>query len=252
MNTEISTSTQAPILPQLAWVHEAGGPEIRSHEDCGDVVLEGIKFRWYLYGSLDLDLAHHLHDERGNHVGWISLERASGMKEGVKWRHYKAISRTPREDIPGLDNLVTIAAEGIEITFEAAVKIALEWDFKPEEKEGYTWYRIGANKWEAETLDGSLSVKMDDEIKSDPDHGQWFWHRRSERLSPLFALVHGYLMGRSTTRENAMQAAIDIVDRVLLCGGQLDIDHDAFQAGKAAGRAELLEEISKLGVKALC
>ena len=237
-----ATALEIQIVPQLRWVREAGGPEIRAEAggNCGEIEICGLVFGWWLFSDCsdpdprDLDLSSHFHDEKGQHTGWISLSK-SGSEVG--WSRASVVARLGAEHE---DRVVSASGKGSNIV--AAIAAAQNWDFSPEVNDGATWYQTGEDDWEAYITAASERIQALRLVS-----GNWLWTRESKKLEPLTdAIGKGQLTGVVSSRDEAMAMAMNSVEKVLEIARELTKTNDEFEAGKAAGRAELLSEIAKL------
>jgi hypothetical protein len=78
----------------------------------------------------------------------------------------------------------------------------------------------------------------------------WHWEATPDKKSPLAAFLKvmniPQLSGTANSEDEAMVAAVGAFDSVIGAAKNLVGDVDAFEAGRAAGRAELKLEISRL------
>lgn len=236
-----------PLVEALAWVKELGGPEIRaSSQREGSVFIQDLKWHWWTYSTESTDLTAHFHKD-GEHLGWIRLY-AGSSNSCVHWAHYKIMDRKPGNECGNTD-LLRVEASDKAADFHAALADALAWEFTQVSVAGHTWHRTSAKSWSVPSWDGSeMTVHMIDEFALGSGRTvSWVWESRPPRLKEFFDFLDIHcLRGFAATQEEAMTEASGVISKVLAAAHQLVGDVDAFEAGKAAGRAELKLEISRI------
>ena len=236
-----------PLVDGLVWVKALGGPEIRaSSQSNGSVLIQDLDWRWQTYSSGYTELTTHFVQD-GKHLGWISLYPGSS-NSCVHWSHYKILDRRP-DEVRGNDVFLSVEANGQSSDFFAALNDALAWDFVQVSAAGQTWYRTSDKSLCVPGWGGAeMNVRMVDGFTlSSGLTASWIWESRPSRLSEFISLLGILnLSGYAATQEEAMADASGVIFKVLAAAHQLVGDVDAFAAGKAAGRAELKAEISRL------
>lgn len=237
-----------PLVPSMTWVKEFGGPEIRSQSDNrGDVVFQGREWHWNSYSSQHPgEMTTHLHTPDGGHAGWIKLQFITST-QSVYWTHSKILDHRPRE--VGRD-VLTVSAEGTAASVEEAVTQALAWEFLQLHSNEYTWYQTGQNTWVVPDWSKSRAMLVRPVRKPFEYRGRtvaWYWESSPVALRAFLDLMQIHqLEGHASSQEEAMVEASSAYTKVIAGAQQLVGDVDAFSAGKAAGRAELKLEISRL------
>lgn len=237
-----------PLVPSMAWVKEFGGPEIRSQsEQSGNVVFLGRKWSWRSYSQeLPGDMTTHLNSTDGEHAGWITLSFITSEKS-VCWTHSKILDRRPGET---RCDLLTVSAHGTVESVEDAVAQALAWEFAQLQSNECTWYQTGQSRWVVPDWETGTEML----VRAIPEHFEyrgrtvaWYWEARPVALLEFFDLMQiNQLNGYASSQEEAMVEASSAYTKVIAGAQQLVGDVDAFAAGKAAGRAELKLEISRM------
>lgn len=238
-----------PLVPSMTWVKEFGGPEIRSQsEQRGDVNFQGREWHWNSYSSQPPgEMTTHLHTPDGGHAGWINLQFITATPS-VCWTHSKILDHRPRSDA-GRD-VLTVSAQGTAASFEEAVKQALAWEFLQLHSNECTWYQTGQNTWVVPDWSKSTAMlvrPMREPFEYRGRTAAWYWESSPVALRAFLDLMQIHqLQGYASSQEEAMVEAISAYAKVIAGAQQLVGDVDAFSAGKAAGRAELKLEISRL------
>jgi hypothetical protein len=237
-----------PLVPSMTWVKEFGGPEIRSQsEKRGDVVFQGREWHWNSYSSQHPgEITTHLHTPDGRHAGWIKLEFITSL-QSVCWTHSKILDHRPSE--VGRD-VLTVSAQGTATSVEEAITQALAWEFAQLHSNECTWYQAGQSKWVVPDWDKGTAMlvrPMPEPFEYRGRTAAWYWESSPVALRAFLNLMQIHqLQGYASSQEEAMVEAGSAYAKVIAGAQQLVGDVDAFAAGKAAGRAELKLEISRL------
>lgn len=242
MNDQIEDQAQQ-IIPQLRWVSDTGGAEIRriGSKNFGEVKIAGLDFEWRLNDSFQHNhelTCHKLHDTRD----WITL---SCWRDGkVDWSLNRTLEGRLDHELETQPEILFLTADGECSTVAEAAERARDWVFEPQEQAGFTWHKTGPEKWRSANWGDELEVSL---INKKEDGFAWLWTRRLKKLEPLLTAIGDYqLSGWSPTREQAMLDASQAVDKVLEQCLLVTGDDNQFERGKAAGRAELAAEFNQL------
>ncbi len=238
-----------PLVPSMTWVKEFGGPEIRSQsEQSGNVFFLGRKWSWRSYSQeLPGDMTTHLDTADGEHAGWITLDFLK-TNTSVRWARTQILDRRPRTEASR--GLLTVSAHGTAASVEEAVTQALAWEFAQHHSNECTWYQAGQSTWIVPDWEKNTEML----VRAMPEHFEyrgrtavWYWESSPVALLAFLDLMQIHqLSGYASSQEEAMIEASSAYTKVIAGAQQLVGDVDAFAAGKAAGRAELKLEISRL------
>lgn len=238
-----------PLVSSMAWVKEFGGPEIRSQsEQRGDVFFQGRDWNWSSYFSKSPgEMTTHLLTPGGGHAGWLTLQFSSSPP-CVRWTHTKILDHRPGQKTG--EDLLRVSAHGAASNFEEAVAQALDWEFLQLHSNECIWYRTGLSTWVVPDWDKGTAML----VRPMPEHFEyrgrtaaWYWESSPVPLRAFLDLMQiPQLNGYASSQEEAMVEASSAYSKVIAGAQKLVGDVDAFTAGKAAGRAELKLEISRL------
>jgi hypothetical protein len=238
-----------PLVPSMAWVKEFGGPEIRSQsEQRGNVFFLDRNWSWSSYSQeLSGDMTTHLNTADGEHAGWITLDFLK-TNTSVRWARTQILDRRPRTEVSR--GLLTVSAHGTAASVEDAVAQALDWEFAQLHSNECTWYQAGESTWIVPDWEQTTEML----VRAMPEHFEyrgrtavWYWESSPVSLRAFLNLMQIHqLSGYASSQEEAMVEASSAYTKVIAGAQQLVGDVDAFAAGKAAGRAELKLEISRL------
>lgn len=228
-----------PVLENFLWLLEVDGPAIDHDRQTIDVdgqewYARDVGSHGYLYS----------HIQTSEPDGWhgLDLHKASAAlpTDPVKVR-WEASFRVAKD--------VFASVSGVADTFAAAAAQAKAVDFAPEVWNGHLLYPN-------DNGDGGKILVLDDgsklSVRPSATQGDFYWERWLPESSPFAPLLkplgrfYGNLSGSASTRDEALAAGISVLATVWECAVQLVGNADAFEAGKAAGRAELKSAIAAL------
>lgn len=113
-----------------------------------------------------------------------------------------------------------------------------------------TWFQAGQSTWVVPDWDRGTAMlvrPMRDPFEYRGRTAAWYWESSPVALRAFLELMDlRQLQGYASSQEEAMVEATSAYTKVIAGAQQLVGDVDAFSAGKAAGRAELKVEISRL------
>jgi hypothetical protein len=240
----------APRIQALSWVADFGGPEICSDDHTqGTIEVAGLEWSWYIYTHTSAaGLTCHLHDSEGKHTGWLELSQ-SYTKKDLIWKHTKILDRRPAVTAHQHD-LKTVSTGGHSTNFYSAIEDVMGWVFQTKDFAGHVWYRTEKGRWAVPAWEygNALEVfSLQDPIERDGRTQSCVWKSKPTCLHDFMQTVGIQdLSGFASCDEEGMTAAVGAVDKVIGAAKALVGDVDAFSAGKAAGRAEMKLEISRL------
>lgn len=234
------------IVEGMAWVSEHGGPEITAYGDTdGKVQIGDNEWRWSVYGGFRGDLTAHMYGADGEHQGWCTLSK--GEAGQVRWSRHLIVQSRPAAtpQVAGANENRMVMASGVGSSVGEAIAASLGWDFSPQYHHGYTWYRTSSENLAVATFDEQIEIQK----TSYPFDGlDWIWTYSSAELAPLLDVIGqgSQVKGWAASQDAAVSAAAGASERVKGAAVLLTGDKSAFELGRAAGRAELLNQIASL------